>query len=124
MNKNLLLSIFTFVLVGIFSFLSKLFRWYDLYWFTDIGLHTLSGVGFGFLWLSLCKLENSRLIVILGAISLAVFGSVLWEFGELGAWRFVPLYTPYYSPNFFDTLGDIACGMAGGILASMKSLKE
>lgn len=119
MNKDFVLSIGIFILVGVGSLLSRLFHWYDLYWFADIALHTLSGAGFGFLWLFLDTRNDARFAVMLGAISFGAFGSLLWEYGELGAWKFLPFYAPFYSPNFFDTIGDITCGMAGGFISAL-----
>lgn len=124
MNKDLAIAVGIFIFVGITSLFSRLFHWYDLHWFTDIALHTLSGAGFGFFWLFLDRRKDSRFSVMLGCISFAAFGSILWEYGELGAWKFLPFYAPFYSPNFFDTIGDITYGMAGGFLTSLVVFKR
>jgi hypothetical protein len=57
-------------------------------------------------------------------MSLAVFGSVLWEFGEFAAWKTVPAYGPFYSPRLDDTLGDIFCGMIGGTVSALISIVQ
>lgn len=119
MNQNLSISLVVFLAVAIGSLFSRLFHLYDAYWFTDIVLHTLSGAGFGFFWFFLEKGVGSRYTAALGSISFAVFGSLLWEYGELGAWQFLPFYAPFYSPNFFDTVGDITCGLVGGALSAL-----
>jgi hypothetical protein len=119
MNKDLVFSIGMFIFVGTGSLLSRLFHWYDFYWFADIALHTLSGIGFGFLWLFLDKRKDAGFAVMLGAVSFGAFGSLLWEYGELGAWKFLPFYAPFYSPNFFDTIGDITCGLVGGLISTL-----
>lgn len=118
MKSNLVVPIVIFALVGIISVLSHRFNLYDL-WYTDIILHTISGIAFGYAWTGFQQKQAPGWIVFLGCVSFATFGSVLWEFGELGAWRFIPAYAPMYSPNFFDTLGDIACGMTGGIMMAL-----
>jgi hypothetical protein len=124
MNQNFSISLLVFVAVATGSLFSRLYGLYDAYWFTDIVLHTLSGVGFGFLWLFLGKREISRFMVALGSVSFAVFGSLLWEYGELGAWKFIPFYAPFYSPNFFDTVGDITSGLVGGALSSLTVFRQ
>ena len=117
MKNSLLSGIIVFIVVGIGSLLARHFNWYNEYWFTDIILHTFSGVGFGFLWVALQKENVSWWLLLLGCASAAVFGSVLWEFGEFSAWKLWPPYGPFYSPRLPDAFGDILCGMIGGILA-------
>lgn len=124
MNQNLSISLLVFLAVGVGSLSSRVFGLYDAYWFTDITLHTLSGIGFGFFWLFLENGNAPRFTVALDSIGFAVFGSLLWEYGELGAWRFIPFYAPFYSPNFFDTVGDITSGMAGGMLSSLAVFRQ
>lgn len=117
MKTKILISLAIFLGIGIASLLSHLFDWYDI-WYTDIILHTLAGTGFVFLWSALQKGKVPLFLFILGSASAATLGSVLWELGELGAWHFIPAYTPKYSPNFFDTIGDITCGMIGGFISA------
>lgn len=115
--NNFFASAGIFVLVGLGSAASRYFSLYDLYWFTDILLHTLSGVGFGFLWIALQRSPVSWWILLLGSVSAAVFGSVLWEFGEYSVWKLWPPYGPFYSPRLPDAFGDILSGLVGGVIA-------
>jgi hypothetical protein len=124
MKTNFLIGIFVFVIVGIGSLLARIFSLYDAYWFTDIILHTLSGVGFGFIWIALQKERSSWLLLLLGCMSAAVFGSVLWEFGEYSVWKLWPPYGPFYSPRLPDAFGDILCGLIGGIFAFLFQQKR
>lgn len=117
MKHSFYLSLFVFILVGIGSLLAKSLNWYNDYWFADIILHTLSGIGFGFLWMALQRTPAAWWLLLLGTISAAVFGSVLWEFGEFTAWKVWPAYGPFYSPRLPDAFGDILCGLAGGAVA-------
>jgi hypothetical protein len=116
MKKNFIISSFLFAGVAAGSLLSKYFGWYNTYWFTDIILHTISGMAFGFLWIGLQKrtVTSAWFIVLVGAASFATLGSVLWEFWEFAGWRLTPAQVPFYLPQLSDTLGDILCGMIGG----------
>lgn len=116
MSKYLLSSFFIFALVGVGSFLSRYLGWYNSYWFADVILHTLSGVGFGLVWLGLIRTEQSVFIRILGTVSFAALGSTLWEFWEYAGWRITPSQTRFYIPELGDTLSDVICGIIGGLL--------
>jgi hypothetical protein len=107
---------FAFVALG--SFVSRHMGWYNSYWFTDIVLHTVSGVAFSLIWLGIAR-RSANLISLLGGVSFAVFGSVLWEFWEFGGWKLIGRLTPFYVPQLADTLGDISCGMIGGLLIAL-----
>lgn len=112
-----------FALVALFSFLSRREAWYNTYWYTDVILHFTSGVALGLLWIALTKndanrLQTSSLLFIIGAISFAVFGSVLWESWEFAGWRITPSHTQFYIPELGDTLSDVFCGLLGGVLAA------
>lgn len=91
--------------------------WYSEYWFTDITLHTISGVWLALLAISFLK--DRGFILLVSATSFAVFGSVLWEFWEFAGWRLTPAQVPFYIPQLPDTLGDICCGMVGGFVVSL-----
>lgn len=115
MRKYLIYTAAVFVIVGIITYFARSLGWYNDYWYTDVFLHTLSGVGFGIFWIGLSKKSTASFLVItLGAVSFAALGSVLWEFWEFAGWRITPSHTQFYFPGLADTLSDIACGLAGG----------
>jgi hypothetical protein len=113
-----------FTSVGVGSLLSKYFSWYNTYWFTDMTLHTLSGVAFGFLWIGLHKKSHAlpSFVLLVGVASFATFGSVLWEFWEFAGWLLTRAQVPFYTPTLSDALGDILCGMIGGALSTIPIL--
>jgi hypothetical protein len=128
MNKYLKYSIGLFVLVGIGTYFARTLGFYNTYWFTDVILHTISGVAFGFLMLSIIGKEKiSRKLEFFILIGFAVFGSYVWEVWEFSGFHIMPGVTEFYTPELGDSLGDIACGMLGAILLSilrfLKSLK-
>jgi hypothetical protein len=113
-------SITLFSVVALGAWAARSWGWYNEYWFTDIALHVIAGIALGLLWLSLLgRSFPYRHILLLSTISFAVFGSVLWEFWEWGGWFFFPAYTDFYVPSYTDTLGDITCGLCGGIVADL-----
>jgi len=120
MRNYFLTSLPLFLTVTLGALLSRHFGFYNDYWFTDIILHTISGLAFGVLWIGLYKKTHSPfLLLILGAMSFAVLGSVLWEFWEFAGWQLTPAQVPFYIPQLGDTLGDIFCGLVGGSLAAI-----
>lgn len=122
--KDILISFFLFAVVGIGTLLCRSFGWYNEYWFADIVLHTLSGLGFGFAWLWLCRGRVPALIAGIGAIGFACLGSVIWEWWEFFGWHITPSHARFYIPELGDTLGDIACGVLGGIISSFSYRKK
>lgn len=118
MKQYLVSSIILFVIVAVASVISRHMGWYSDYWFTDIILHTISGVALGLAWMGITK-QESVILKVAGAMSFASFGSVLWEFWEFAGWRIMPTHTQFYIPELADTLGDICCGMIGGFVVSL-----
>jgi hypothetical protein len=119
-KSKLITSLLLLLVVSAGSFLSRHFGWYSTYFFTDIILHTLSGIMFGYLWLAFINKSNiSSLITFSTIILFAVFGSFLWEVWEYGGYVFFPAHVEFYKPEIGDSLGDIASGMLGGILAGV-----
>ena len=118
MKRYLYLALSAFVLVGIGSWAARTLGLYHAYWYTDILLHLLAGVGFGFIWVALMgKKDRGSLIMILGAAALAVLGSVLWEVWEFAGWRIIPGHMRNYIPELGDSLSDILWGLIGGAAA-------
>jgi hypothetical protein len=117
MKNHFRYSLVLFAVVAVGSWLARHLGWYNAYWFTDIILHTTSGVALGLLWVALHRnIEQSRWILALGTVSFATFGSVLWEFWEYAGYLITRSSVPFYIPQLSDTLGDIVCGMGGGVL--------
>ena len=115
MKKEYKFAAALFVVVAIGSFLARRFGWYADYWFTDVILHTISGVMFGLLWAGFASrtLFSSKIVFAIGMISVGVLGSFLWEVWELWGSIIFPAFTTNYVPNLADSLKDIACGMLG-----------
>lgn len=124
MRKEFIYSLFIFVIVGIVTFFSRKLGWYNNYWYTDVILHFLSGVGFGLIWLGLDKESKKPLATVLACVSFAVFGSVLWEYWEYFGWHITPSHTRYYIPEMGDTLSDTFFGLIGGLVAAIPRLKK
>ncbi|MDO8565128.1 MAG: hypothetical protein Q7R67_00680 [bacterium] len=117
------LSLFAFVALG--SWMAISLGLYNSYWYTDVILHVVAGAGFGFVWLALNhKIEKRRFILILGAASFAVLGSVGWELWEFVGWRIMSYDMPFYIPELGDSLGDICCGLLGGVLSVMGKIRK
>jgi hypothetical protein len=121
--KSLYFSIFLLGTVAIASYFARAIGWYTDYWFTDVVLHTLSGVMFGSFWLWYMNKENIRnkWVVFFSIITFAVFGSVAWEFWEFSGWKITPSHTQFYIPELDDSLNDILCGMLGSMIVSIYS---
>lgn len=110
--------LFAFVALG--SWVARQTGWYNDYWYTDIILHTAAGMAFGLFWIALHHRAGTPLWLIwVGAVAFAVFSSVLWEFWEFAGWRVTPSHMRFYIPELGDTLGDLACGMAGGLMSGL-----
>ena len=122
MNKYSYVASLIFAFVGIGTLFTRHYGWYNEYWYTDVILHTVSGIGFGCIWFGLNKTTHVSYMGILGAISFATFGSVLWEFWEYAGWHIVPSHARYYIPELGDTLSDIFCGLCGGALSPLITL--
>jgi hypothetical protein len=120
MNKLLLSSIILWIGVSIGSALSRSYGWYGTYWYTDIILHTISGIALGLLWMSINKkhAHMSTALYIVSVVSFAVFGSFIWELWEWSGLHFTPSHSQFYKPELADTLGDIACGGTGGMVSA------
>jgi hypothetical protein len=120
MRRDLSISLLIFALVGLGSWSAKSLGLYDAHWYTDVILHLASGIGFGFIWTALTgKSGRSKIILILGAASAAVLGSFLWELWEFAGWRIIPGRMRDYVPELGDSLVDILCGLAGGVMAGI-----
>jgi hypothetical protein len=112
--------------ISIIGLCARTFGWYHEYWFTDVFLHTLSGAMFALFWLGLSFGEKyqSKAILSLTLAMAGVFGSYFWELWEFGGAYILPGIAIAYVPDLGDSLGDIACGMFGGlIIALIYSLK-
>ncbi len=117
MRSHLTKALIIFIAVWLGAFISRKTGYYNSFWFTDILLHILSGVGFGFIFLALLNNQKvSKLVLSLSLVSFCVFGSYIWELWEFSGWRLIPSDLPFYNPILSDSLGDIACGMGGGLL--------
>lgn len=120
MNKYFIYSIFLFVLVGIVTLVTRHFGWYNVYWFADVILHTVSGIAFGLMWIGVQERKSQTLLtLLLGTTSFATLGSVLWEFWEFAGWRITPSHARFYIPELGDTLSDVFCGIIGGLLIAL-----
>ena len=118
--KPLNLSIILFILIAFGSYSARATGWYNSYWFTDVILHSISGIMFGFFWLWYMrnlKIQNVWFQVIT-IVTFATFASVLWEFWEFAGHYITPNHTQYYIPDLGDTLNDILCGMLGSTIVS------
>lgn len=120
MRRSIYISSLLFLVVAVGSFASRHFGWYFNYWFTDIILHTISGIMFGYIWLSFTdRFSIPRALNVFIIILFAVFGSFLWELWEYAGYVFFPAHVEFYKPEIGDSLGDIASGMLGGIIAGV-----
>lgn len=120
MKKYVVSGVIIFVFVGLASWFAREYGLYYTHWYVDIILHVLSGVGFGCFWVALTrKSVKARLPIILGAISFAVLGSLVWELWEFAGWRIMPGGMRYYIPELGDTISDMFCGALGGLMASV-----
>ncbi len=104
--------------MAIGSFFARHFGWYNTYWYTDVILHTISGIWLGLLWLSMST-QTKKWLLVISTTSFATFGSVLWEFWEYAGYLLTRSSVPFYVPQLSDTLGDISCGMLGGCAVSL-----
>jgi hypothetical protein len=117
MKGNLRNAFIIFVLVWIGAYLSRRTGYYYTFWFTDVSLHILSGIGFGYIALAILgndKLNFFRKAIFL--ISVGVLGSYLWEVWEFSGWHLIPTDMPFYGPILGDSLGDIGSGILGTFL--------
>lgn len=115
-------SFVLFMVVAIGSWFARSMGWYNDYWYTDIILHTLSGAAFSLIWIGMNSNSRSPAwLLLLGTVSFAVFGSVLWEFWEFAGWRIMPSHTQFYIPELGDSLSDILCGAVGSIFTFILS---
>lgn len=121
MKSYLKISIALYLIIVVAHFVAKNNGLYGSYALTDIILHTLSGIMLGYFWMWLLQKygPNSMLISLVSIVSFAVAGSALWEVWEYGGWSFVPNVTNAYIPVLTDSLGDIVCGLVGGIIAAL-----
>jgi hypothetical protein len=120
MKRDMIIAASLFVLVGLGSWAAKSFGFYSEYWFTDVILHALAGLAFGFIWTGLtAKTARSKVVIIVGAAGLAVLGSVLWEVWEYAGWQIIPGKMRAYVPELGDSLADILCGLLGGLAAGL-----
>lgn len=127
MNKLLLISSTTlWIAVSIGSALSRRHGWYGTYWYTDIILHTLSGVALGLLWIGVNKKpeQTSRTLYVVSVMSFAVFGSFIWELWEWSGLHFTPSHSQFYKPELGDTLLDITCGGTGGLAVAVTYISK
>lgn len=117
MSKKLIASITLLIIVAVGTQLTRHFGWYSTYWFTDVILHTLSGMMFALLWASLTERRiDSRWVLFITCITFAVFGSVLWECWEYWGYLLKPDFARFYIPDIADSLGDIMSGALGAVL--------
>ncbi|MES2213901.1 MAG: hypothetical protein V4465_00710 [Patescibacteria group bacterium] len=109
-----------FLIVFFGSWAARSTGLYNSLWYTDLILHSLSGAGFGLVWVALDNgREKRKWFLILGAIGFAALGSVMWEFWEFEGWRITPSHMRFYIPELGDTLGDVASGLFGGLLSGL-----
>jgi len=115
-----------FILVTIAAFLGRHYGLYAEFWYYDIILHTLSGMAMGAVWLWLVRKEKykNRWLLLLSVIMAGVFGSFLWEVWEYVGTYFMPASAEFYMPELGDSLGDIACGLAGAFGIGMFHLRK
>ncbi|MBX4198727.1 hypothetical protein KW800_00375 [Candidatus Parcubacteria bacterium] len=108
------------LVIALGAFLARRYGWYSTYWFTDVILHIIAGVMFGFVWLVIARDSiQSRKLFFLTIILFTVFGGYLWEIWEfIGSVR-NPDFALAYVPSLADTLSDIAWGMLGGVLVGL-----
>jgi hypothetical protein len=120
----LYISCIIFGAVTLGALLSRSLGWYNDYWYTDVILHTLSGIALGFLWVAANhkNRDSSWFVFGIGVVSFATFGSVLWEFWEFAGWMITPSRTQFYLGTLNDTLLDIFCGAIGGLLSAFSFL--
>lgn len=120
MKNYLYISAFLFGIVALGALLSRTLGWYNDYWYTDVILHTISGIALGFLWIVISQKNHPSFwfVFTVGIVSFAVFGSVLWEFWEFAGWMITPSRTEFYLGTLNDTLLDILCGAIGGLVSA------
>lgn len=117
------LSVGLIVLIG--SALARQNGWYHEYWFTDVILHFLSGVGLGALWIWMIQGEKMTAVIrVLSAAAFAVLISFFWEAWELWGWMLRPDFARHYIPELGDSLTDIAWGMLGAIVLILLSRRS
>lgn len=119
MRSNFIKALLIFIVVWAGAFISRKTGYYNSFWFTDIGLHILSGVGFAIMAQILIGGEKLKFFTrIIFILSLSVVGGYFWELWEFSGWHLVPTDMPFYGPILSDSLGDIASGLAGAVLYS------
>lgn len=118
MKSYLYISVFLFIFVAVGSYYSRINGWYGEFWFTDVILHTLSGVMFAcvFLWIFKNSDSRNKWPYIIAAVLFSVFGSYLWEIWEYLGWKYFPERVDFYEPTLEDSLLDIFCGFIGGLI--------
>lgn len=117
MKRHLYLSYALGFIVLIGSGLARQYGWYHEYWFTDVILHFLSGVGIAALWFWMIQGENMTApIRVLSTVAFAVLISFFWEAWEWWGWMLRPDFARHYIPELGDTLSDMAWGLLGALI--------
>jgi hypothetical protein len=121
MDKRLRNALVLLAAISLGAWIARTYGWYNGYWFTDVILHLASGVMFAYVWGFIVRKErfHSKFVYILGAVSFAAFGSVLWEVWEFYGHLLRPDVTVYYVPELGDSLQDILCGSVGSLIGAV-----
>lgn len=116
----MLIYILSFIILAVVRYMhvAGLNGLYMEYWYYDIIMHFLGGVGVGLLTLAILNsftpnLRHRRKLVILGAF---VFG-LGWEVFEII--YDIAGYALWTTPYYLDTLKDLANDSIGGAVASL-----
>lgn len=120
----LLMVILVFHLFGIFGGL------YEKGIEIDAPQHVLGGMFLASLWLSVLsksKLQISKPLIFISAVSFVALGAVVWEIFEFIVWKFFPVFASsfkFYSRTVNDLLGDQINNLLGGILVGFYAIRK
>ncbi len=119
-----LLSLLILITLG--HFISRSLGWYFKYGLTDIVLHTIAGIMFGYVWIYFAEKNKSGSVVWISvtSITFATSFSFLWEVWEFWGYKVTPWITRAYIPTLSDSLGDIAFGFIGGVIFSLVYISQ
>ncbi len=106
-------------------YLAEGFDWYDVFWWWDVLLHTLSGVIIGtggFLVVSeFFRRKKVRLSAFFTAFYALVFALALGAFWEIIEFSIDNIFHATMQPGLTDTMQDIICDFSGGLIAAIAS---
>ncbi|PIN74768.1 hypothetical protein COV18_06120 [Candidatus Woesearchaeota archaeon CG10_big_fil_rev_8_21_14_0_10_37_12] len=111
-----------FVYAGLF--LGEIHSYYIFFWWWDILLHSISGVGLGFIGFLIMfilyhenKIEASPFVIALFSFCFAIALGSLWEIAEFSI--DVSFGTNLQKSGLFDTMGDLVADVIGALIIAI-----